>query len=609
MKQLIKCIFLIQMFIVPAFCKHASGQVKEVNDTFFLLRKKGLLKKLGKSIYRETEPNEPVKALNLFLPFKGKTIRSVTIAPTGFNRIINDTLGVKKSFTAGLADYFHKNTLPQVIRKNLFFKEGDKILPLLFADNEYFLRELPFIQDAVIVVQIDSLSPDAADVIIVTRDVFSIGGSVKVNNKERAGVSLREENLLGTGNGIGFSALMDRKRTPFLGAGASFTLRNAGRSFINLSGGVKTFDPAFNSGRPEETNFFFAVDKPLFSRYSFWTGAAAFSYNVTENAYSPDSVYSMDFKYRTLRTDIWGGINIGYKNRKERDSEKRLRHFVAARSFYNVFYTVPDRYKSVYNFSYADINGLLASYSLYKQNFYRTNFIYGFGRNEDVPEGINATVITGYTNKQGVRRPYYGLEFDATHYSKKGFYTSYTLRSGSFVNKKYLQDGDILVGISHFTKLHKLSSNWRTRNFFSANFSRQFNTVLNPPLYLQSIYGLPYFRNNIDAADTRTTVKFESVYYNLKKFLGFRFAPFVFSDVSFLQPVHQPANQTRGYTAIGGGLRTRNENFVFGTIEVKGYLFPRVYPGMPSRRIEFSTNIRFKYNSSFIRRPDFISSN
>ena len=41
----------------------------------------------------------------------------------------------------------------------------------------------------------------------------------------------------------------------------------------------------------------------------------------------------------------------------------------------------------LYNYSYADINGVLFSYNLYKQNYYRTNYLYAFGRNEDVPTG------------------------------------------------------------------------------------------------------------------------------------------------------------------------------------------------------------------------------
>ncbi|MEJ7610043.1 MAG: hypothetical protein WKF88_02575 [Ferruginibacter sp.] len=583
--------------------------MKEPLDTFFLLKKKGLLKKLGKSIYRESQPEAPVKVVSPFLAFKGKIIRSITIAPTGFNRIINDTLGVKKTFASGIADYFHKNTLPDVIRKNLFFKEGDKLLPLLLADNERYLRDLSFIRDAIIVVQTDSISPDAVDIVIITRDVFSIGGNVMISGPEKAEVTVKDENFFGTGDRLEINSFFDKERSPFYGTGTAFTKKNIRHSFISVGAGFKTFNRAFNSGRREENNYFLTADKPLVSRYSSWMGNATFLYNVTQNAYLSDSLYFTDFKYRSLITDLWGGVNIGYRNRKDLDSEKRLRHFVAMRSFYNHFFTVPTRFKTGYFYQYADINGLLFSYSLYKQNFYRTNFIYGFGRNEDVPEGLSGTVIAGYTNKDGKKRAYYGIEFDATRFSVTGGFTSYTFRSGTFMDKGKIRDADILLSVSRFTKLRKLSTNLSNRNFFTVNFAQQFNTALSAPLLLQSSFGLPYFSNSTDAADLRTTVKLESVLYNTNRFLGFRFAPFIFTDFVLIKPLNLPFDQTKGFTALGGGLRTRNENLVFGTIEVKGYYFPRTYPGMRSWKVEFGTNIRFRYNGNFIRRPDFVSPN
>lgn len=589
-------------------CINNFAQITPDNDTFFLLKKKGLLKKLGRSIYQETIPDNPIKSVNPFLAFKGKRIRSITIAPTGFNKIQNDSIRGLKKMASNLADYFHKNTLPDVIRKNLFFKEGDKILPLLLSDNERFLRELSFIRDALIIVDSDSLS-ECADLIIITKDVFSLGGSLKVSSKEKAQITLRDENFFGTGSRVEFTSLYDKERSPLQGFGGSFIQKNIRHSFINLGVGFKTFNPAFNSGRLEENSFYSSLDKPLVSRYDAWTGTAAIAYNATKNFYINDSSYFSDFKYKSLNTDIWAGYNIGHKNRKDKDSEKRLRHFVALRSFYNKFYAVPERFKNAYNYNYADINGFLMSYSLYKQNFYRTNFIYGFGRNEDIPEGVNGTVVSGYSNKEGVKRVYYGLEFDATHYSEKGFFTGYTLRLGTYVNKKKFEDADILIGINRFTKLYTLNKKWRNRNFLSLNYTRQFKNILSAPLLLQSGYGLPYFNNSSDFGDTRSTIKFESVFFNLKKYLGFRFAPFIFSDIILLKPSLMPIEQTKGFTAVGGGLRTRNENLIFGTVELKGYIFPRVYDGMKGWKLELSTNIRFKYNSSFIRRPDFISPN
>jgi hypothetical protein len=95
----------------------------------------------------------------------------------------------------------------------------------------------------------------------------------------------------------------------------------------------------------------------------------------------------------------------------------------------------------------------------------------------------------------------------------------------------------------------------------------------------------------------------------MKKIFGFRLAPFAFSDLSLIQPLDQSVKNTNGFPALGGGIRTRNENLVFGTMELRGYLFPRVVDGMKSWRLELSTKLQFKYNSSFIRRPDFVRPN
>jgi hypothetical protein len=608
MKKVLLNVFFTLVFF--AFCKEGFAQVKEKQDTFFLLRKKGLLKRLGESIYREDEVEvvNPVKIVDPFLAYQGRRIRFISIAPTGFYTIVHDTVdGKKGNFAESIADFFHKNTLPKIIRKNLFFKEGDKILPLKLSDNERFLREQPFLRDARIVVVNDTTSA-FVDVVILTRDVFSIGGSLNASNTKKGEATIRDENLFGTGNRMEITSLYDNERVPRFGYAATYTKRNIKNSFINWTTGFKTYNGAFNSGRQEENSIFTAFDKPLLSRYNAWTGAAFFSFNSNDNVYN-DTLFANEYKYQSLTTDIWGGFNIGYKNKRERDSEKRLRHFVAMRTFYNNFYSVPRRFKDTYDFRYADINGFLASYSLYKQNFYRTNFIYGFGRNEDVPEGLNATLIAGYTNKEGVRRPYYGAEFDGTHFSKNKNFTSYTFKFGSFLNNKKSEDADLLIGINRFSKLYRLNTYWKVRNFASLNYTRQFNRALNAPLFLESGYGLPYFRNATESADTRSTIKLETVFFNLKKLLGFRFAPFLFSDLALIKPINEPTKKTNGYTALGGGFRTRNENLVFGTIEVKGYLFPRVNEGTKNWRVEFSTNIRFKYNSSFIRRPDFVSPN
>ncbi|MCW3087346.1 MAG: hypothetical protein JWQ78_732, partial [Sediminibacterium sp.] len=98
----------------------------------------------------------------------------------------------------------------------------------------------------------------------------------------------------------------------------------------------------------------------------------------------------------------------------------------------------------------------------------------------------------------------------------------------------------------------------------------------------------------------------ESVFYNTWKFVGFSFAPFIFSNVTYLKPIGRYLETGDIYTAIGGGVRTRNENLVFGTMELKAYYYPRTTGPMSQWNVTFNTDLRFKYISQLIKRPDFV---
>ena len=63
------------------------------------------------------------------------------------------------------------------------------------------------------------------------------------------------------------------------------------------------------------------------------------------------------------------------------------------------------------------------------------------------------------------------------------------------------------------------------------------------------------------------------------------------------------------YTALGGGARIRNENLIFGTIEMKCYYLPRTDQQLNRWNFSIITNLRFKYNSKIINKPDFVTIN
>lgn len=605
-KSILKYFLAFYLFMLT--CPDLPAQLPASADTFFLAKKKGILGRLGKSISASPEPETPVKISEQYENLKGRIIRSVEILVLGFNQSFDDTATIKDNFFIRIANKVHKNTKLPVIRNHLFFKKGDKLRPLLISDNESFLRNQPFLQDAVIIVSPVQSTEDSVDIVVLTRDVFSIGASLNANTS-RVRSALREENLAGTGSELSVSGIYDLDRVPQTGFGAELLFRNIRGSFLNVTAGYNAFQPAFNSGRFEENKTYIMLEKPLVNRYSSWTAYLEVSGYKTFNAYVSDSLYQSDFRYKYNNVDIWAGYNIGGKDKEGRDSYKHLRHFLAIRTFYRKFDAVPGKFNGTFRFDYADINGALFSYSLYRQNVYRTNYLYAFGRYENIPVGMNASIIAGWTNKEDRRRPYFGLEFEGSRFSQRGFFSYYKLKAGGWHKDGKLEDVDLLLSVDHFTRLRKLASRWRNRNFISFSFTRQLNYTINTPLFLKSDFGLPYFRGGTIEADERATFKLESDFYNLNKVLGFRCAPFLFGDFCILKPVNQPLDKSDGFSAFGGGLRVRNENLVFGTIELKGFYFPRTIDGMNNWKAELVTKVRFRYNSNFIRKPDFISTN
>lgn len=604
-KRIIYIFFIGIMVTAEAKAQKADpGQ-----DTFFLAKKRGLLGKLGKSISTSAIEQTPQKIANQFLQYKGKIIRTVEVVSVGFQSSIYDTCYIKYNLGVRMANVFHKNSKPKILHRDLFFKAGNRFYPYLVADNERYLRELDYIQDARILVVPAEKSIDSVDVIVLTKDIFSLGGKLKVDTKTRGRLELEEENFAGSATKILLSALYDEPRNPQKAYNAEITKRNIGGSFVDWTAGYNSFAPSFSSGRMEETNFFTRFEKPLVTPYIPATGALELGYYKTSNAYVSDSLYKADFRYEYYNADGWLGYSLDSKKSMYANREIKVHSFVAIRAFDQHYFKQPVKTQTVFDYRFANTKGILGSLNIFKQSFYKTNFIYGFGRNEDVPEGFSAALTGGVVKKDQQMRPYSGLDLGLTNFRKKGFYSNYTLRFGGFFYRSRFEDVALLFNIDHFTRLKKISSKWYQRTFISTGIASEINPVFSQPLFLNSIYALPYFNPDNINSDMRTTVKLESVYYNTTKILGFRLAPFVFTDLSLVKPSKQDLNKSNLYSAVGGGLRTRNENLVFGTIELKGYYFPRTNGDMKNWKVELNTNIRFRYISSFIKRPDIIIAN
>ena len=578
----------------------------------FLLNQKGIIGQLAENLLADTsQPDENDELERNDAPYqryRNRVIRNIYIGTLDFGVSIRDTSKRLNNGLTRLSNNLHRKSRDYVIRNNLFFKEKQRLSPYLLGDNERHLRDLSFLQDARITVRPVPGTRDSVDIVVYTKDVFSIGGTIRVNNMQSAQVAVKEDNVFGWGDKIQVSMLYDQKRNEQFGHGVEYVKRNIAGSFIDAYAGYLNFSKSFSSGQREDNMAYLMFVRPLVNPYMKWTYSVETSVHSTRNMYATDSLYDIDLKYQYTIVDAWAGLNMSAEHIGGKNDDDRLRRLLAVRVLNQDFTDKPLKYAEQYDYRYADLFAVLVSASIFKQNFYKTQYIYGFGRNEDVPEGIDISLTAGWTRKNLRERPYVGLDFQRFYFSSSERYFNYTARVGSFFYKGKAEDIDLLANLSYFDRLRHMGPRWKQRTFLSAGFGKQCNTLLNEPLMLESEFGLPGFRYNNLGGDIRVSAKAESVFFSPWSIVLFKFAPFVFADATLFR-LYNGDNSKKIYSAVGGGIRTRNESLIFGTVELKAMYFPRKNFFNDTYRIEFNTNLRFKYNRQFIKKPDFVHVN
>lgn len=602
---LFTCNFCLLSFTIIA--QEDSSRRKTLED--YVRDRKGILVKVVKGFMKNSEEDLNTKGIirndEPFLQYQGAIIRNVMIVRLPFGTPIVDSAKKVVTNLTKLANTLHHTTRNSVIENNLFFNKNDTVKPYLLADNVRFLRQLPYIQDASFIIVPVIGSTDSVDVLVKVKDLFSISGAIGSVGLQRSDIEVREDNVGGYGNALAFQTLFDNQRESKFGFGLGYMQRNIGGSFINADVGYKSFYSSI-TGPKEENYYYLNLSKPLANRYMRWTYEFNSSYHSTSNMYGQDSSYYTDSRYKYYNVDAWTGYNINSKGYTIEKENHELRKLVGLRIIDRKFQDIPSKYISNYFWRYADIKGVLGSITFYRQNFYKTQYIYGFGRNEDIPEGLNLTLTAGYTKKQNVLRSFFGFNYQKSFFNNKKNYVSYTIRAEGNLRGSSVEDINFLGGIAYFDHLKNLGPKWKQRFFLNLDVAQQVNTIFNEPLLLESKFGLPEYGHRDIGGTLRATVKAESVFFSPLSIASFRFAPFVFANTSLFSPYLSDAHI---YSSIGAGIRSRNESLVFGTFELKGYFFPGKNYYHESFRFDISTDIRFKFDAQLIRKPDFIQIN
>lgn len=597
---------LIMVIHTSAYSQRDSLKVQNRRDTIKILNNK-ITKEILDAVTKKNQQEKPknnVKSEDVFLRYEGRIIRRIIIRRTGFEKSIYDTTRSIKNTVTRLANSLHTDTREQVIRDNLFFKANRPLNPYLLADNERYLRDLDFILDSKIRVIPLRGRRDSVDIVVTTRDVFTLGFRARVRDVDKFSFGIYEANLMGQGQRIGAELLVEREREPVLGKSFVYTKSSLFGSLANLSAGYTELDNARSMGEENETAYFLRLDRPLVSPYSRMAGGMEISRNWSTNVYQfPDSLFR---RYRYDIQDVWAGYNFGIK----RKIKNRTRRFVGLRYNRQHFGRQPSQENYRQTIKYSDQQAVLAELIFYNQNFYKMNYIFGFGRTEDVPYGQTLNFTAGWASELGLDRIYVGSYAVNRLVRPSGRFYDLEIGGGTFINKSKSEDAVLYVSGAYYSKLYPIRS-VNIRHKFVAGYSQAFNNRVRPLLSLNN--ELQGFRADSLYGNHRVMLSTETTVFTKWHFLGFRFAPFFSLEGAFLQANTLDNTTVRRtndfFGGTSGGMRMRNENLIFGTVEFRAFYFPRTVPGVEPVSFKVTTNVRIKYSGSFVRPPEFVRYN
>lgn len=540
-----------------------------------------------------------------FLPYQGKGIRKIIIRQFGFEKTFTDTSKQIKYIGRKIIHHLHYTTREWVVRNNLFIKEGTALNPNMVADNERFLRSLEYIHDARILVEKIPGNSDSVDLVVITKDFLSLNAELHDASTDRAKLKVGDINFLGMGQSLQLTSLLEKKRNPHFGYELLYKKYSIANTFINATVGFSTINNNLANGTGDEHRLFAGLERPLVSQHLPLAGAITFSNNQTFNDYKkPDSLF---YKYHYYSFDAWLGYNLGERKLFFLPAIKN-RQFISIRYLNNTFFHVPYQLTGQYNFRFNNKQAVLAQFTFFHQNFYKTNYIYGFGITEDIPYGYNISLTTGWYKQLQLERLYIGTDANRYIITNNGYVVQYFLRTGTFFNKAELQDAAVLAGVSTFSRVYSFSK-LKIRQYLRFSYTRQFNRIGLDPLSMNNSFGLRYFKTDSLTGNQRISLHSETFFFLNNKLLGFKFAPFAFGDIVYLTPKTERLSASGIYYGLGGGMRLRNENLVLGTVEMRFIYFPPNTQQGNVFKISVNANIRFRYNSNYVKAPEIIQLN
>lgn len=476
-----------------------------------------------------------------FLPYDGKTIGEITIE--------RDQIFDKKS--RGLRRYanaVHLLTQENIVRRDLLFKSGDRMDMDLIVRNEQLLRSRSYISDADIIASVNPLDTNVVDVLVRTRDSWSISFDGEWRTQNRATVEIFDENILGLGDKLSIKTYFTRSFDEY--GGNMFTYNSP-----NILGSF--FTGTFKLGRNFEERYReVGISKEFITPNDYMLGA---HYSADRERYY--QVYIDTFTLvRSNKVDVWSGRSWYVPG-------WRSSIYLSGRYSFGDFKRRPAETSKRFNPAFHDYNMALLALGVYRERFYTANLIHGFGFKEYLAAGYKAEFVGGFNWGEFTDDWYIGANFRGGGYTPIGY-----LMGGFDIGSSITpEDGawwrsSLDLEAKWFSNL-MLKSRTRIRQFVAMKYTRGWNRLEGSDEVVRfTRQNGPEAIHVTDFGRSRAMLNTETVFFTPYEPFGFRMAIYGFADFATLgNDVNIFKNDF--YSTIGIGIRLKNERLIFRTIQ------------------------------------------
>jgi hypothetical protein len=494
-----------------------------------------------------------------FYRYAGKKIRRIDIHRLNvFGSNINSTFSTDPNKVDNILNKTHLNTNEFIIRKNLLFSIGDTLSPLIISDNERILRQLPYIDDSRIIVI--PVSDEDVDIIVLTKDVYSLGANYEYISINKGYLSLFEKNILGLGHEFRLDVPYDSNLPNSPGFGIKYNVDNIARSFVNLN--LFYYDGLGNK------TYGFSLERKLISSTTKYAGGISIKEMFTSVDLDNSLPEPEPLKYNLQ--DYW--LSRSFMINKESVTRVILGIRYTNNNVFDRPFILPDSYHYLQRYKI-----FLGSAAISSQKYHKTNLIYSYGHTEDIPSGGLINFTLGKEINEFNNRYYTSVILSAGQTIKNVGYFYSSIGFSTFFHQDTTEQGLLLFRINFVSNLLH-PGKYSMRNFVKVDYAMGFNRNTNEYLSYSRENGFYGFNNDSLGGTRRLSISLESVLFSPADLYGFRFAFFVYTNLGYLFGTTRFRENGEVLSGIGLGIRIRNDNLVFNTLQIRlGF-----YPNLPA---------------------------